>query len=122
MSADLLRKAAEILRERATAVQSHSSIPSADIWFEADVDLRNAITGTFKGNIKSARDDANWIALMTPGVGLALADWLDAEAAIYEKLERISLEVTPEGYSLSWGESTQSEAEAVARLIVGEQS
>ena len=75
MSAAELRRAAETLRFRAESVMAHNG--GDDLWFEADVDLRNAIRGTFLGNKASAPDDARWIALMSPGVGLALADWLD---------------------------------------------
>lgn len=73
MSAAELRRAAETLRGRAGGVMRHG-----DGWFDADIDLRNAIRGTFLGNQDSAPDDARWIAMMAPGLGVALADVLEA--------------------------------------------
>ena len=81
MSADILRRAATVLRERAEAVTAHNG--GKDLWFEADIDLRIAIRTQFPGNAKSAREDAKWIELMTPTVGLALADWLDTMHVIW---------------------------------------
>lgn len=94
-----LTEAAEHLRHRARGVMQHSPSPNytsacfeADspdhtpAWFEADVDLRNAIRGTFQGNHASAPDDARWIALMSPQVGLAMADVLDSLAMLVEAI------------------------------------
>jgi hypothetical protein len=51
----------------------------------------------------------------------AVANWLEAEAAIWQRLEVIRLELTKSGAgSLSWGESTQDEATAVALAYLGE--
>ena len=108
VSADTLRRAAALLRERAEAVRSHQRDMSMDLWFEADVDLRAAIRGQFKGNATSAPDDARWIALMHPGVGLALADWLDDELSNLE------------GLGVTWG--ANHPAVVLARLILGEES
>ena len=98
MSADTLRRAAALLRERA------EDAGSATMWFDADVDLRNALRGTFgcydAGNADVAAD-ARWIATMHPGVGLAIADWL----------EWVSARRVPFRHAL-----------AVARQILGEAS
>lgn len=53
---------------------------------------------------------------------LAVADWLDAEAAIWEALLTVKAEVSPKGYSLTWGESTQPQAVAVARAVLRRES
>jgi hypothetical protein len=63
--------------------------------------------------------NAEWIALMHPGVGLALADWLEREAAIWTELEAVKAELHPKGYKLSWPISTHDEALAVARAVLG---
>lgn len=70
-----LQEAAEHLRWRVECITKHGS---GDAWFEADVDLRAAIADAYHGNAKSAGDDARWIALMDPQVGLLLADVFDA--------------------------------------------
>jgi hypothetical protein len=80
MSADLLREAAEVLRERAEDA-------NPDPW-RAD---RNAVrTGRdalaltydihFGNDTDQTSKDATYIATMHPGVGLALADWLELAA------------------------------------------
>lgn len=106
MSSELLCKAAETLRERA------EDAGSGTMWFDADIDLRNALRGTFgcydAGNADVAAD-ARWIATMHPGVGLALADHLDAFAAFLDSVgPQFADRITP------------SETLTLARLIVGE--
>ncbi|MGV9271497.1 hypothetical protein ACWDRR_43425 [Kitasatospora sp. NPDC003701] len=66
------------------------------------------------------RGTAEYIALMHPGVGLALADWLEREAEIWTACETAKAEVAPKGYKLSWGINTHAEALAVARTVLGQ--
>src|SRR5574337_1018364 len=104
MSAELLRRAATILRERAATVDPgpwergdnvHGVVVRAGSnWPTGDDD---AVTGTDGYAI------AGWVAMMHPGVGLALADWLDEVA-----------------YGVSPTRTDYPHALAVARLIVGE--
>jgi hypothetical protein len=81
MSAELLRQAATILRERAE--DANPGPWSADR--NAVRTGRDALALTydihFGNDHDQTRKDAAYIATMHPGVGLALADWLDAEFA-----------------------------------------
>jgi len=76
MSADRLREAARVLRERAeTVIARRDDNPGRAIdifvhYYECRSTYSDAL----------ARDAA-YIATMHPGVGLALADWLDYAAA-----------------------------------------
>ena len=63
--------------------------------------------------------DAAYIATMHPGVGAALADWLDAEAAIWDAVETVKAEYGPKGLKVTTPLSTHAEALAVARAING---
>lgn len=102
-----LTEAGRLLRARGQCVQRYQGAEAnaADVWFEADVDLRDAIRGAFKGNIESAPHDARLIALMSPGVALAMADMMDAWA----KMGRLS----PEFLSRVGGLETIKVAQAV---------
>jgi hypothetical protein len=72
MSADLLREAAEVLRERIADTE-------ADGWMWGANDVEGwACDGGWVTEQDSRR--AAYIATMHPGVGLALADWLDLAA------------------------------------------
>ena len=64
--AETLIAAASLLRDRSAAVQIASPLP----WRAADLEDAQLL----------------WIALMHPGVGLALADWLELEADLLEAL------------------------------------
>ena len=74
MSADLLRRAATVLRERAEAVDG------AESWvrYYAHIDDADGRVMAPAAGI----DDQRFIATMHPGVGLALADWLDLVARL----------------------------------------
>ena len=83
MSADRLREAARVLRERAEA-----ATPGPWLHIPASVcgpgTLGGGMTGdpeehVYMGN-QHPPEDAAYIATMHPGVGLALADWLDTAA------------------------------------------
>lgn len=72
---------------------------------------------------QTLREKAEWRASMSDErYDLAVADWLDAEAAIWEALLTMKAEVSPKGYSLTWGESTQPQAVAVARAVLRRES
>ncbi|MGW6912522.1 hypothetical protein ACWGB8_01670 [Kitasatospora sp. NPDC054939] len=66
------------------------------------------------------RDTAAYIALMHPGVGLAVAAWLEREAEIWTACETAKAEVAPAGFKLSWGINTHDQALAVARAVLGQ--
>src|SRR5574337_1643963 len=112
MSAELLRRAATILRERAATVDPgpwergdnvHGVVVRAGSnWPTGDDD---AVTGTDGYAI------AGWVAMMHPGVGLALADWLGFMAWQHE-----TFGPNMSGYLLDHSHR----ALTVARLIVGE--
>lgn len=125
--ADQLTAAAKLLRERATADYVTSGpwiVHEANGFLRVDNDrdtTRKAWTVKTGADLaEENRDTAEYIALMHPGVGLALADWLDREAAIWNDLETTKAELGPKGLKLTWGLSTHAEALAVARQILGQ--
>jgi hypothetical protein len=74
MSTDRLREAARVLRERAETVIARDHNPGHAI---------DNFVAYYEGRRTSSDAlgiDAAYIATMHPGVGLALADWLDAQA------------------------------------------
>lgn len=86
-----------------------------------DTDLRAWLPSMSQQPWDEARNvwpDAAWIALMHPGVGEALAAWLDAEAAIYEAVETTAAEMGPQGLKVSVGLSTHDQALALADQIL----
>jgi hypothetical protein len=83
MSADLLRQAATVLRERADAATPGpwTALPGAgNVWRFPDEGSPSLIARG--GHEGPSPADAAYIATMHPGVGHALADWLDNEASI----------------------------------------
>ncbi|MCX5431902.1 hypothetical protein OHU11_30080 [Streptomyces sp. NBC_00257] len=62
---------------------------------------------------------AEYAAAMGPALGLALADWLDKEAAIWDHIDSVAAEQGPKGLKVAVGLSTHNEALAVARQILG---
>lgn len=83
MTADRLREAARVLRERAEAATPG---PWCDEYsgrtgpVVMDAASRNALDHVAKCSHFRDRSDAAYIATMHPVVGLALANWLDAQA------------------------------------------
>jgi hypothetical protein len=85
MSADELHKAAEVLRERATAategpwrVCAEGSEGSRIAPDSGDKRERTRFIGIMNGRVQPEDGrNARYAATMHPGVGLALADWLD---------------------------------------------
>lgn len=100
MSADLLRRAAKVLREHA-----ENATPGPWIAAEQTSDGQNFVGTVVKGtgpavSIEVGSHDGNWtldldrqtadatyLALMHPPVALALAHWLDAEAESASRFE-----------------------------------
>ena len=86
MSADRLREAARVLRERAESATGAS-------YHWTPLPAGEGVARVFCGRVLVAKTDetiggsganAAYIATMHPGVGLALADWLDDEAGRIE--------------------------------------
>lgn len=86
MSADRLREAAKVLRSLAEVGDARNyPLP----WSYADEDVEGFISFRVEcrdGDVVENVDElqARWFTTMHPGVGLALADWLDAFALIDE--------------------------------------
>ena len=103
MNAETLRNAAEVLRERATAATVapwEASPVDGLVWADR---LGDPVSGS------TLSEDATYIATVHPGVGLALADWLDYFGDLLAKAEELDMvEERPFRDSL-----------AVARLILG---
>ena len=92
MSADRLREAAKVLRERAEAATPGPWQHGED-WAAISADSDSVVHAYYQRPCEACGNDiydeasvavsvmdAAYIATMHPGVGLALADWLDAEA------------------------------------------
>lgn len=82
MSADRLREAAKVLRERA---QGTSWVPECGGWWRPEDQPRRRLPAQVaEADVNVAEchypPNADYIATMHPGVGLALADWLDTAA------------------------------------------
>lgn len=109
MSAETLRRAAEKLREQASAARD---ITGASDWFmecrgmhfTGEYGVRSS-GGFVAGD--TVEEEAAYIATMRPDVGLALADWLDDCASRFGK----------PGHR-EW-HGNESSALAVARAILG---
>ena len=122
VSADTLRRAAALLRERASVTVEGPWVAERFYWkFESpampDGWWWHISDGAGDVALSSERDDAEpdtaknrveYIATMHPGVGLALADWLDDELSNLE------------GLGVTWG--ANHPAVVLARLILGEES
>ena len=85
MSADRLREAAKVLRERATAAtpgpwQGRDGASWAAQVCVLDGDGHPVAATSMTESVPSALSDATYIATMHPGVGLALAEWLNQAA------------------------------------------
>jgi hypothetical protein len=109
MSADELRKAAETLRERVARLNpwdgSDDYATWAETYDEAAAEKRHGYPHT----------DHGFIATMHPGVGLALADWLEEVGAWIDE----GVGLLPEGNIGDVWIAMRSHAKTVARLING---
>ncbi|MFE2407053.1 hypothetical protein ACFXDE_01780 [Kitasatospora sp. NPDC059408] len=109
--ADLLAAAAEVLREHVGYLELHGirgpwtvhSGPSGYPQAISNVGVPLLIANTFT-DPKAPPVAATYIALMHPGVGLALADWLDVAAVTWTNLTN----------------ANQDAALAVARAVLGQ--
>lgn len=109
-AAEEIRRAAETLRERAEAV----AFGTEDPWY-GDPDTVS---------LGAPAVDAAYIATLHPGVGLAVADWLDHQAYEFDRYMNRQMDPTRRFNSL-WLTKAQDEhadALAVARQINGESS
>lgn len=107
MSAAILRRAASVLRERAANATSGPWAPMRSGAVAGTMQgskIMETVAHTFPGG-NGPKHNAHYIALMHPGVGLALADWLDFEAKWLDGRPRY----------------TEGLAIAVARAVLGEQ-
>lgn len=122
MSADELRQAAETLRTRATmATPGPWETGERCVWGLSLSPSKNYEVVTDgpggEGGVGST-DDADYIATMHPGVGLALADWLDAVATAEDNIN----DAAPRRLSddrLSLNIAGWDEASSLAHLING---
>lgn len=90
MSADRLREAARVLREDSEAA-SRSDAEGPWTW-RVTGDKKWAVVMDADGSWMAQVDDddrAAYIATMHPGVGLALADWLDNAAANVDFMQAV---------------------------------
>jgi hypothetical protein len=144
MSAELLRRAAEVLRERAA-----SATPGPWRWEQYREDLPYLVgrggdpatyaydTEVIEANhsgecgcrsacylgLEVAHADRDYIATMHPGVGLALADWLDtAGADIWAHGPLCECGTGCDACDDNLWEPHARAALVVARLILGESS
>lgn len=106
MSAEMLRRAAALMRERAEAANEGP-------WLTASDNKRRDVLAGSGGAIKSRHANAAHIASWHPAVALVVADWLEAEAESH----RVDL-VGP----YPSGCCRMPQALAVARAYLGEQS
>lgn len=102
MSADLLRRAASLMRERAEAVEAPGGDDITMPWAEA--------YGPSTQMNGLERVEATHIASWHPDVALAVADWLDDEAD----------EIPPGNVETKWGPIEKAPAVRVARFYLGE--
>lgn len=94
MSVDLLRRAAAKLREHAEAVGASDTFTKDVPWEVEEDDDRDAtlyvvanlteFSTSYIGEGFLSRAHADFVALMHPPVALALAEWLEAQAADVE--------------------------------------
>lgn len=111
-TADLLRRAAARLRAFATtATPGPWTTGTGDYGWT--VDFGRGAAGVDADDSEQARADTAYIAAMHPGVGTALADWLDLEADV---IDARAADGDPE-YATDTG---HDHAEILARQILGE--
>lgn len=109
MSADLLRQAAALLRQRAERMAKECpgpwwlldpSAPYQQVWYGDEAKVKAIDAGTVPeeewegiwagsnsvhGGVDLDPPLAQWAALMQPSVGFALADWLEKFADLYDE-------------------------------------
>lgn len=124
MSAATLREAARLMRERATMATGGQPVRDSFTPWRVTPNHRPGVAFVTVGQIRIAQTDeriaqddhnANHIASWHPAVALAVADWLDHEAARCESNEEHGGNPTA-----VW--SRAADALAVARAYLGEES
>lgn len=118
MSADELRQAAETLRERAGNAQQGQWVAGYRNDWKGRANVLITLDGeTVEGHVTAPIEirDADYIATTQPGVGLALAQWLDNVAAWEDE----GVGILPQtNLADAWAETLRRAAD-VARLING---
>lgn len=122
-----LRRAAEKLRTLANAA-------TPGPWTLRTDDFNVAVVGPHssiyhRDGSPGSHADALYVAALHPGVALALADWLDAEAAVHEAgmqaSEALCVVVEAAGageHRVQVHASTLDQAHALTRAILGEET
>lgn len=113
---------AETLRTAASRLRQLADAAKPGPWADKDSPLRGSCVGTAEAWVafcddpgdepQQSRQDAAYIAVMHPGVGRALADWLETVADEAEKHAR--------GFGNCQTEITDVHPIAVARAVLGE--
>lgn len=124
MSADLLREAAALMRERASAatqgpwvVQRGYARGVTDIWMPNDARGCYAVTAFGTKHRENGQHIVSW----HPDVALAVADWLDVAAGYQDVHEQIRTE-RPDDPSVPESVPIIDAAVAVARAYLGRTS
>jgi hypothetical protein len=122
-AAELLRRAAQTLRERAEGAQhttawcpdyAHVAIRHVQRNCDLDVDFHCTVHGDRRGCGMFGMYDGAYIALMHPPVALALADWLEATA------ESVEANDAYDGFDLHMIDDTYHGALTTARAVLRE--
>lgn len=128
MSAEMLRRAAALMRERAEAA------PLETPWSRRSIDRQGTCDGCAQGRRLVAAyadysgENEPWLCAECaaaadfetswhPAVALAVADWLDDVAETWELFD--SGELPPHAWSMLW-DASEHKALAVARAYLGE--
>ena len=143
MSAEILRKAAALMRERAEAATpgrwepSDRALTHPGVGMDVYSDIEGPVVADCCGYQGGAGiEDAEHIASWHPAVALAVADWLEAEATALSAMEVFEATVVKESYfrevrgagitvcqhedgELSIATDTSQAALAVARAYLG---
>lgn len=120
MSADRLREAARVLRERADRAYGEpwrADPPNAVVWTGNDDEFPTVYVNG--GLYANQGRTAAYIATMHPGVGLALADWLDDAAANADFMQAVIDAGRAENPNATL---KRTKADNVADLILGAES
>ncbi|MFT9821192.1 hypothetical protein [Lysinibacillus sp. NPDC056185] len=122
--ADQLREAASLLRDKATAAihegrttwSTGNTLASRSPVVLDDPEQPSVLIETYAARLERVN---SYLALLGPATGIAVADWLDREAALWNAVETTAAEHGPKGLKVTVGLSTHTEALAVARQILG---
>lgn len=130
--AELLRHAATLIRSLGEHVSpgpwmtsnSRTHWLADDVVFGQSVWMANRISQVCNVDYgQNRKPDAAWIALMHPGVGAALAEWLDYAARRHDALVQAAHQVWADdtaGRDKHITDETDQRALTVARALLGE--